>query len=647
MTISSLLNIGLSGLTANQKAIRVTGHNIANVNTPGYSRQEALLATYPETWFGDGYFGAGVQVAGVRRIFDQFQIDRLNADTAAAGQLRSYHQLAAELEDLLGAAGTELSAPLQGFFDALSAVAADPASIAPRQVLLGRAEALAGRIRALDGRMQEMRSGLQTRLSDTVAEINTLASGIAGLNQEIAAARVGRGQPNDLLDRRDALVARLAEKVGVTTVEQDNGMLNVFIGNGLNLVLGTTANRLGVEASGSDPQRVEVTLLHVAGSVPITEQLQGGVLGGLLDFDRTLLGEAEAQLGRLAIGLTMAVNAQHASGMNLRGEIGGLLFSDANSAALQDVRVSADQRNTGSAALTVTVDDPAQLGTSDYRLAYDGTQYTLMRLADETVVGTFAGFPQSIAGEGFTIDLASGAPAAGDTFLIRPTAGASREMRLLLGDPEEFAAAVPVRSTADAGNGGTAQVTALSAQNLSGTALGTPVTLTYDAGSQAFVVSNPPGGSLGYDPATDAGTPLTLSVPGFGDVVIEFQGSPAQGDQFVVESNAGGVGDNRNALALAALQETPLFNGGTATPGAAYGQLVSAVGVRTSSAELARDAQEALLRRSQEARDATSGVNLDEEAANLLRFQQAYQASAQVVAAANQMFQTLLSAFGG
>lgn len=647
MSLSSLLNIGLSGLTANQRALRVAGHNIANVNTPGYSRQEVEFGTHPAQWRGDGFFGAGVQVAGVRRIQDAFQAQQVRADTAAAGQLRAYRQLAAELENLLGTDGTELGRPLQAFYDALAEVAADPASIGARQVLLGRADALAQRFQALDARMKEMRSGIQRRLQDGVTEVNTLARSVAELNREIANRRAGAGEPNDLLDRRDVLLERLSELVSVTAVEQDDGMVNVFIGSGQNLVLGTRATALEVAPSLEDPERLEVIMLHPGGGVPITGELRGGTLTGLVEFDQTLLAEAEAGLGRLALGVSERVNRVHARGMDLDGNVGGSLFSEINTPALREARASANQRNAGDAVLAVTVDDPGRLGVSDYRLAYDGAQYTLVRVDDGSVVDTFAGFPRSIATEGFTITLESGTVAAGDSFLLRPTAGAAREMHSLLGRPEEFAAALPVQVRAEAANTGGVSVTEVGTDGLAGVPLAVPVTLTYDTGSGAFLVSSPPGGTLAYDPAVDAGRPLTLGIPGFGDVLLTFEGTPDNGDRIHIEDNTGAVGDNRNALALAALRNDPLFDGGTATPGDAYARLVAGAGERAGAVELALEAQETLLRRAQEARDATSGVNLDEEAADLLRFQQAYQASAQVISAANRMFQTLLSAFGG
>ncbi len=647
MSIASLLNIGVTGLNANQKALRVAGHNIANVNTPGYSRQQVELGTYPEMWRGDGFFGSGVQVTGVRRIYDRFQVEQLRADTATTGQLRTYRELAGRLEDLFGGEATGVARPLQEFYDALSEVAADPASIGARQVLLGRAEALAERFQAMDARLKEMRGDVQRRIGDRVAEINSLTGSIAELNREIVSRQLGQGDPNDLLDRRDVLIERLSGLVAVTTVDQGDGTVNVFVGSGQNLVLGTRAIPLEVSPSPADPQRVEISMSYPGGAVPITDELRGGTLTGLLEFDRGLLAETEAGLGGLALGVGMAVNRLHAQGMDLTGAIGGALFTAFNDPALRESRVAANEHNTGNAVLGLFVDDPGALGTSDYRLSYDGAQYTLTRTGDETVVDTFAGFPHTVASEGFTIELESGAPAAGDSFLIRPTAAAAREMRVLLRDPESFAAAIPVRVESDPSNTGDLLVDAVSAEQLSGVPLSAPVTLTYDAGAAAFIVSNPPGGTLAYDPATDAGQPLALSLPGFGQVNLTLQGTPAAGDRLVIADNAGATGDNRNALALAALRNSPLFNGGTATPGEAYGRLVSGLGAKTESAGLALEAQETLLRRAQEARDATSGVNLDEEAADLLRFQQAYEASAQVIAAANRMFQTLISAFGG
>jgi flagellar hook-associated protein 1 FlgK len=341
------------------------------------------------------------------------------------------------------------------------------------------------------------------------------------------------------------------------------------------------------------------------------------------------------------------MNTQHRLGMDQNGQIGGDLFTPLNDSALRSARVLAQASNNGDALLEVTIDSVAALGNSDYRLSYDGAAFQLVRMSDDTLVGTFAGLPQDLASEGFGIGLSGGSVAAGDSFLIRPSASAARQMRRVLPDGSSLALASPVRAAAMADNLGEARIGSVTAAGLTGVPLADAVTLTYDGSAGGFLVGTPPGGVLAYDPTADSGSSLTLAVPGFGELHFVVTGIPEDGDRLTLESNRLGVGDNSNALALSGLQEAQILLGGTASLGQAYERTVGEIASRTSGLSLAADAQEVLLHRAEQSRESISGVNLDEEAAALLRYQQAYEACARVIAVSDELFQTLLNALGG
>jgi flagellar hook-associated protein 1 len=651
---STLFDLGLSGLRAAQFGLATTSHNIANAGTAGYSRQRVeLLAGVPRfvqgSHVGAGvYVGTGVQVAGVRRSYDQLLARELLADTAVAAGDRTQHGLASNIDSLFSDTATSLAPMLQGYFDALGDAAADPSSAAARQVVLDQAEGLAGRFRTLDSRLKQAHAAVEGSARSSVDTINSLASGIAQLNVGIVQANGTGGAPNDLLDQRDELVRQLAEQVGVTTQALGDGSINVFIGSGQTLVLGGDANRLSVGQSGLDPSATGLFLSGSGGSITeVTDQIGGGVLGAQVGFERGLLADADRQLGQIALGLAEETNAQHRLGLDQNGKIGGDLFTAVNSPALVAGRALGNASNTGDARLGVTLDSVGKLQDSDYRLSYDGSQYQLVRSRDSQVVGTFAALPQTLATEGFSIDLTSGAMAAGDSFTIRPSAGAAGAMRMVLSDTASLALASPVRTAAGTQNLGGARIGAASAANLAGVPLANPVTLTYDAASGGFLVGSPPGGTLAYDPSADSGSSLSLSVPGFGDLAFSITGTPADGDSFSIQGNVGGTGDNSNALALSGLQDTRILRGGTATLAQGYEHAVTNIAGRTNGLALAADAQEALLQQAQASRESESGVNLDEEAAALLQYQHAYEASARVITTANELFQTLLTALRG
>ncbi len=640
-----LLGTATSGLQAFQRAIAVTGNNISNVNTDGYSRQRVELGTRPPSFTGQGFMGNGVQIESVSRLFDQFTVDRLRETTSSSAQYNTLFEFSSRVSNLLGDTDSGLSAGLEDFFSSIQDLADNPSSIPVRQLVLSGAESLVGRFQDLSQQLDSLRSEINTGFGNIVDEINSISAAIGDANRSILEATTqGAGQiPNDLLDKRDVLIGRLSELVSVRTFEQSDGSVNVFVGSGQSLVTGFLSSPLAITPNGFDVRRPEISIVNAGITAEITGNLTGGKLGALLDFRDQVLGQADNALGRIAVTFATEFNRQQNLGMDLDGQMGADMFS------VDQPLTAAHSTNTGTGSVVTTFDTAniQNLTTDDYILGFDGATWTLSRAGNGqpvtmTGAGTVAS-PFNAEGLDFFV---SGAPAAGDRFEIKPTRNGSSTMRLLPTQAGDIAAAAPLRLSeatnvnglpTNGGNG------SFRLQSVDGTftPLVAGITFTYDAGAQVFNYAGDAAGSFAYNPATDSGTTFTVA-----GISFSVSGTPADTDSFVAAANPNGSGDNSNALLLAGLQSLKTMEGGNTSFQGGYGKLVSFLGTRTRSAEITAEAQTALKSQAQESRDTLSGVNLDEEAADLIRFQQIYSALAQVISVADSTFQTLLGAVG-
>ena len=640
-----LLGTAASGLQVFQRAISVAGHNINNANTEGYTRQRVELGTRPPSFNGQGFIGNGVQIESIDRVFDQFAVERLRDTTSSSSQYDTLALFSARVSNLLGDSKAGLNAGLETFFNAVQEVANDPSSIPSRQLMLSEAESLVERFHSLDSQLGSLRDEINGTVGNLVNEINGLSAAIADTNRSIVdASSQGSGQvPNDLLDKRDNLLNQLSELVSVRTIEQDDGAVNVFVGSGQALVTRFLASPLKTVSSDFDVRRAEVAIVGAGATSVITSNITGGKLGAVLDVRDQVLDPAQNALGRVATTLAVEFNQQHRLGLDLDGALGGDFFS------VGAPEVAASNRNAGTGAVSATFDTAniANLTIEDYELTYNGSTWVLSNAVDGRVVpmsGTGTAANPFLA-DGLSL-VVSGSPSAGDRFLIKPTRAGSASTSLLIDDARQIAAAAPVRVSEATSATGLPTNSGDSAFRLQGVdssfvQLSTGVTFTYDALTQQFNYAGDVAGSFAYNPATDSGSTFTVAGASF-----TVTGTPAGGDSFSFSDNADGSGDNANALLLAGLQTAHTMEGGSTSFQGAYSQLVGQLGAQTRSAQVTAEAQTALLTQAQESRDAISGVNLDEEAANLLRFQQAYQAIAQVISAAETTFQTLINALG-
>ncbi|MBN4073762.1 flagellar hook-associated protein FlgK [bacterium AH-315-E07] len=637
--MANLLGIGTSALTANSRALATASNNIANVNTEGYSRQRVGFSERPTNISGSIAIGNGVTVDSVSRIYDSFAVNQVRINNASFSNFETLNGFSSQLDTILADANAGLSPAISGFFDALQEVADDPSSTATRQVLLSESESLVSRFDVITGRFETLNNAVNNDLTATVNDVNVIARSIADLSGRISATEGGGNGvvANDLRDQRDRLLLQLSEYVNVTTVEQPGGALNVFIGNGQSLVSGSFVQSLSVVSNGFDPTRLEIGYVSNGTTTQISNQIAGGRLGGLLDFREAILEPARNTLGQVAVGVTSQINDQHRLGQDLNGLAGGLFFNDL---AASSPLALPNANNSGSAAIDAAITDISALTNSDYLLSNNGGAFSITRLSDN-VVTSLPAFPATDAVvDGLTISLSSGAVGIGDTFLIKPTATASGDLRLQITDVRQIAAATPIIGQSSRLNTGNSTISAgtVNASLPLDPNLIQPVTITFNSPPNSFNVTG-----------TGTGNPTNVAYISGDDIsyngfTVQVSGVPAAGDAFTVSTNTGGVGDNRNALSLANIQQQLSLNGGTSTIGNIYGGLIADIGTRTRESELNRDAQQILLQQSQARRDSVSGVNLDEEVADLLRFQQSFQASAQIISIADDLFQVLLGA---
>ncbi|MGX5726286.1 flagellar hook-associated protein FlgK [Metapseudomonas otitidis] len=673
--MADLLYIGLSGLRSTQTSLTTTGHNISNVNTPGYSRQQTVQQTNIPQFTGGGYIGSGSQVTDVRRLASEFLTSQLRTATSQNSELQAFKSQIEQLDSLLSSTTTGISPALKSFFTSLQTASQDPASLAGREAVLSQAKSLSDTFNTLYRQFDKQNEQINSQLGALTTQINSLAASVASYNDAIAKARSNGAEPNDLLDAREEAIRQISTMVGVKTLEQKDGTLSLFIGTGQPLVVGNAASTLKASPGVNDPSRYQVELVTGGVSQIVTDQVTGGEMGGLIAYRDTALDQSYNALGQLAITISDTVNKQLGQGLDLAGRAGSPLFADINSTQAASLRVLAATTNTGTASGILNITNTSQMTSSDYRLDFDGTNFTALRLSDSasmtvTVTGTgpytlsFA--DASGVNQGFQVQL-NALPAAGDRFTLQPTRRGAADFGETLQSADQLAFAGSARAEATTNNRGTgtigqpalvngpSPIDITDLQDLFGT---TGRTLTFDSTTNTLTGTLPPGATLSYvSPSTTVLTPgqtntlrLNYTDPSTNNsYTYEFtlSGIPQSGDSFTLAFNTKGTADNRNGLALVGLQTKQTVNIGatSATYNDSYSALVEKVGALTSQVRVNAAASEAVQKQAQDSRDSLSGVSLDEEAASLIRFQQYYNANAQVIQVARALFDTLIGAF--
>lgn len=623
--MSGMLSTGTSALLAFQRALGTVSHNVANATTPGYSRQRVELAARPAQPEGGSWVGQGVSVAALQRLADGLVFARQVDSSGELGRLQQLSSLSGRLDSLMSDSASSLSGPWSAFFAAADAVVAEPTSTSARSQLLASGEQLASRWRSMDAQMGRIEDEVDSRIQSQVAAANQYAKEIAALNQQIAAA--GGKASADLLDQRALRIDKLAALVGAGTVEQDDGSINVFTPGGQAMVLGQQSMALSTVTDPYRPDRVQIALHSASGPVQLPASTVSGEIGGLLEFRGRVLDPMRAELGRLAVAFAEGFNQAQRAGVDYNGAPGADMFS------IPAPRVDPHSGNSGSATLSAGIGDPGALKGHDLVLRFDAGGWSAVRAeSGEAVAITGSGS----AADPLVVDgvelVVGGTPASGDRFSLRPTSGAAGGLRVVLDDPLGVAAARPLQASADPANLGSATAGASRITDPAAFAGFAGATVEFIDATQYTVDG---AGPFAWTP----GTPLSGN--GWS---LDLDGAPAAGDRFSLARTPPRSSDNGNARTLAAVDTDGILDGGSVGLTAGLAQLTGRAGSEARHANLSLEAQDAIHAQVVAERESVSGVNLEEEAADLLRYQQAYQAAAQIIKTADEMFQTLLGA---
>jgi flagellar hook-associated protein 1 FlgK len=628
--MGDMLGNALSALVSYQRALATTSHNIANADTEGYSRQRVDFATRVPQQLGNTTIGSGVKVSSVSRVYDNFTAGQLRSAQAAFSAVNNSYQLASQLDNALADPNLGLGASLSRYYNSIQGVADDPSSISSRQLMLAEAQGLGDRFADLSAQLDSLGREVNVRISTSVSDINDLATQIADINLLISESRGKFGTtPNDLLDQRDQALLSLNELIGIKSVEQNDGTVSVFVGNGEALVLGERTIKMNAVSNVFEPGRIEVAMDMGGGQAVISSSLSGGSLGGSLNFRDGLLNETRNELGRISLAVASSMNEQNRAGIDLRGNQGGDLFS------VPDPVVHRSLNNISATQMTAQISDLSQVTGNNVLMRFNGTNWSFFDEANGAQLGGVTGTgsvadPFEYNGVQFSLN---GPAAAGDQFVLRPTEGAAAGLKLALTDPAAIAAAAATRSLSGSNNIGSGSISQTNIVDSGNPNLLDNVDIEFLTATTYQINGS---GSFSYTPGAE------LNINGNQFVL---NGSPVAGDQFFIGANTNAVGDNRNILKLAAAENLKLLNGGTVSVQDAVNGLVGDIAVATRSAQINKQSQENLLSQTRARYESVSGVNLDEEAANLLKFQQAYQAAAQATSIANDLFQNLMSAF--
>ncbi|WP_250518436.1 flagellar hook-associated protein FlgK [Caballeronia sp. ATUFL_M1_KS5A] len=644
---NNIFSIGLSGLNAAQWGLTTTGQNISNAATPGYTLEKVQYQESPGQFTGSGYLGSGVQAVTVTRQYSQYLTTQVNNTQASSSAASTYYSLISQLNNLVGDPTSGISKGISNYFSGLQSVANSANSSSARQSLMSSAQTLADQINTAGQQYDQLRQSVNTQLTSAVSQINSYSQQIADLNKQINIASAGGQQPNQLLDQRDQLVTNLSSMIGVQVVQSD-GNYNVFIGNGQPLVVGGTQYGLQAVPSPSDPSELTIAYQSSNGATQTAANMQyldnsaltGGTVGGLIDFRTQTLDPAQAQLGAIATSFANQLNDQNALGLDLNGQAGGKLFSTS------DPTVISNARNKGTGVPTASIADGAQPPTNDFTVTYDGSKYTVTDPASGNTLGTIDPATETnktINGLNIDVSTLSGVQ-KGDSFTIQPTRGALDNFKLTTSNGAAIAAASPAVTSAATTNTGTASI---SSATVTSNTMTSGINLTYSASANGFTSDvDVTVGTTTYTAGTtipyDANNGLTVSAMG---VSATISGTPKDGDAFAIAQNKGGTSDGSNALAMSNLVSAKSLNGGTDTLTSSYSSYINNIGNQTNQLKATSTAQTSLLNQATSAQQSVQGVNLNEEAANLIQYQQLYQANSKVIQTAATLFQSLLGMF--
>jgi len=681
----NLLNIGSQALLANRTALTTVGQNIANASTEGYSRQDANFVSLNDL--------QGTYIQDIDRATDQFIVQQYWSDLSGFSSLNIQDGLINQTDNLLATDSTNISAALDTYFQAMQNVVDDPTSNANRELFIAESDSLTDRFNSLYANLNAQNDAVNATMTVAAENLTDYTKSVAQLNDQISYLK-SVGQPvNELLDQRDVLVNQIAEIVDINVVEQGDGY-NIFLGNGQPLIVGQTVNEVQIRRGDPDTSQPELYIMQSGSEVNITQQVSGGVLGGVKEFRNEVLNPALNELGRIAIALADETNTQHNKGLDLNNELGGDIFTDINSDEAMRSRIAGDSQNLSTLNYAyVQIDDVSELTADDYQFNIASNDKLIVRrLPGESVInltqvasvndvvdGTY--YLDSSSGEvtvkfeGLHVDIdANSFLAVGDEFLIQPTRDQASLIATVITDPSQLALANPVSITTNPNNNGTA-VASVAVANADSAVfseiadtgqLKPPLEIVFSLNSAGemsytiFDITNPDDPqALDLDNDGDvkvqytSGDVIAISGPGVDSIEINgveqngieitIEGDPTVGDRFTFDFNKDGISDNRNALALSEIQGKNILSEGSMQDH--YSGLIEKIGSKAAAGQINLIASESVLQSTQSTLASIIGVNLDEEAARLVQYQQAYSASAQLITTSQTLFDTLLNSF--
>lgn len=683
----NLLTIGTSGVIASTGLLNTTSNNITNLNTKGYVRQN--------TEHSSNVLGLGVGPGVTSRIVNEFSLSQVRRDTSAHSFNQQFLTEASRVDTLFSNTSNSISTGISDMFKQLQGANNDPANTSSRQLVMGSAQTLISKFNTLSSIVLEQRTSINQQLDNLVSAANSQVTTIAELNKEIASYVGNRSRPlpAELMDKRDDALRQLAELVDISTVDAQNGEKLVFLNTGQSIVLEHGKFSLLGAVGNPDPQR-KTLMLQLDYNSKVTGDVDssviGGKLGGLLEFRAQLLEPTQNKLGQLALGLADAFNTQNRLGMDGNGQLGKNIF---NLGSFGGLPLAA---NTGAGIVTATV-EPGKgkdIPPNDFMVTYTAPNQFKLEALDErgkvvsgsAVTQTITAYPavfnstnvpgNYLFGYEIRLDNTAGAFGNGDQFVFKPLSTAAQSLGLLNTRPEDLALASPLRGAFNVNNLGNAKVGTISVTNTNpatsqftspGNVTGQPFAITYIGGDRFEIRDNAnaligttavmTGGVYNnlFASAASAIPPTPASATALANYGFDMSitGAPKTGDKFTLSYNTGGQKDNRNGLALAQLQEKEILRKNVVSLLSAdndmslnegYGVMVGFIGEKTSQIQIATQSSKALLAQSEGWYESISGVNLDEEAANLIRFQQSYAAAAKIISTSQTIFDTLLAA---
>ncbi len=667
--MADLLQIGLSGIYSSQASLATTSHNISNVSTEGYSRQTVDTSAAGAQRLSTNFIGSGSVVSSIDRAYDQFAFTENVINTSSHAYYEQTYTQANQMDLLLSSDSTSATTSILNMFSSLSSVADNPSLLESRNVFLQDASSMVNQYNTLYSHLETQYESINADIENSSDVITELAQSIAGLNSQISivSGSASGGDANDLLDKRNLAITELSEYVNTSVVEADNNMVNIFIGSGQGLVMGTVSQSVIAVNGDPDPTRKELALNFNGQSTAINGNKLGAGVAALFNSRDNDLEVAMNQLGQSVIGLTHAINEQQKEGQTLDGEIGADIFNDINSTQSMQNRVLSHDDGLGKAILSVRIDDLSELSADEFTLKV--SEYTAGSTLSFTVTNNTTGVSQDISIADLSTEARVSIPGAGVSigidsiitpleegkeFTLRPTRNGAMEASVQENEPEKVAAAdAEIKAFSNASNAGSAEFRVSAINDKSDSYYmdeDHPLTIKISSNTTsseiAYNLFDKDGSQVNNTELTTSVDPLTgKAVFVAGGVEVEMKaGFPVANDEVTLTFNETGEGDNRNMLAITDLQNAKVMNGNKASFQDVYNNMLSEVGAKTANADIAMQSASILKDQSFERIQNISGVNMDEEAANLLLYQQYYSASARVITVANEIFDSLLQA---